>query len=52
MFAIAAGPDPDDVAVGRPDEGLPTKVKLMVTKRESRAIHRGYFNSRIWKPAK
>ena len=34
-----------------PDEGRPTTVKLMVTTRESKAIHRGYFNSRIWKPA-
>jgi integrase len=34
-----------------PDEGPATAVKLMVTTRESKAVHRGYFNARIWKPA-
>jgi integrase len=34
-----------------PDEGRATTVKLMVTTRESKAVHRGYFNARVWKPA-
>jgi integrase len=34
-----------------PDEGRPTRVKLVVTTREKSALHRGYFNPRVWKPA-
>lgn len=34
-----------------PEGGRPTTVPLVVTTRESGAVHRSYFNRRIWKPA-
>lgn len=34
-----------------PENGKPHTARLLVTSRESRALNRTYFNSRLWKPA-